>query len=213
MCASCWTVCDAVLTLKQMPAGNLPASTLKFNNSVPKQRLPPHGAAFMATASGDLSCLQTDQSCCAVKPGWLLSAIQQPSSEPVGWLCQTFTLTTDDNGPRESEGKHFLFRFTQTLFTTPRGRQEACKTDGYPENADWVGAKYRVDLYLHEEKMRQGRRSIQSVKRRQMEWSAKERGEWEETVAVAADVMEVGGEVKWKEGGGDNKEAPSKNTK
>lgn len=84
MCVSCWTVCDAALTLKQMPVGNLPASTLKFNNSVPKQFFPPHGAALMAMASGDLSCLQTDQSCCTVKRGWLLSAIQQPLSEPAG---------------------------------------------------------------------------------------------------------------------------------
>lgn len=52
-----------------------------------------------------------------------------------------------------------------------------------------------------------------SVKRRRMEWSAKERGEWEETVAAAADVMEVGGEVKWKEEGGDNWEANGKRQK
>lgn len=83
ICVSCWTVCDALLTLKQMPAGNLSASTLKFNNSVPKQFFSPHGAALMAAATGDLSCLQTDQSCCAINRGRLLSVIQQPLAEPV----------------------------------------------------------------------------------------------------------------------------------
>lgn len=45
----------------------------------------------------------------------------------------------DDKREREREGNHFLLRFTPTLFTTPLGQQEACKTDGYPENAGFGG--------------------------------------------------------------------------
>lgn len=124
-----------MLTLKQMPAGNLPASTLKFNNSI---------IQCQAVFPSSQSCVSGHGQ------SWpQLFANSHVKTRPFA-RCHltafiwTFWMTLTDiyfgqkwqhfGGGRESEkGNAFSAIFRWTWFVTS-GRQEGCKKGGYAKN-------------------------------------------------------------------------------